>query len=59
MDVKHGLTRRRIAVHHHPVTVIRKSFIVGKTGHRQKHLADNFLVAINKVVDGRDMPLRN
>ncbi len=55
MKVKDGLSCRRVAIHHDPVTVLTESHLLRHFLGSEVKIADLFPVGISQVVDSRNV----
>ncbi len=55
MNVKDGLSCRRVAIHHNPVTVLTKTHLFRHFFGSEVKIADLFPVGFSQVVDSRNV----
>lgn len=59
MDVKDLLSAIAVAVHDHPVSGVGKTAVNSEPSSSENHFAHQFPLRVAKVVEGRDVALRN
>jgi len=55
MKVKDGLSGRRVAIHHNPVTILTKTHLLRHFPGSKVKIADLFPVGISQIVDSRNV----
>jgi len=59
MNMKDGLSCRRVAIHHNPVTILTETHLLRHFFGGDVKIADLFPVGISQVVDSRNVFARN